>query len=61
MHPSKPCTTLTSNEPLTPLHPAEEKLLRFLRDLRFGTLQRLVVRDGLPSFAEEVIQTIRFD
>jgi hypothetical protein len=62
MQPSKPGTPLTPNEPLTlPLHPAEEKLLRFLRDLRFGTLQRLVVRDGLPSFAEEVIQTIRFD
>jgi hypothetical protein len=61
MRATKACTSLT-NEPLTmPLHPAEEKLLRFLRELRFGTVQRLVVRDGLPAFAEEVIQTIRFD
>ena len=43
------------------LHPAELKLLTFLRMLRFGTIQRLVIRDGLPTFAEEVTKTIRFD
>jgi len=43
------------------LHPAEQKLLALVRQLRFGTIQRLVVRDGLPAFVEEVTQTIKFD
>ena len=43
------------------LHPSEQKLLVFLRTLRYGTVQRLVVRDGLPAFAEEVTKTIKFD
>jgi hypothetical protein len=52
---------ITESLQLSELHPAEEKLILFLRQLKFGTLQRLVVRDGLPAFAEEVEKTVRFD
>jgi hypothetical protein len=47
-------------ESLMPLHPAEERLLLFLRQLRFGTVQRLVIRDGLPEFAEEIHKVVKF-
>jgi hypothetical protein len=60
--PANPYVPLTTDEPLSfPLHPSEERLLRFLRQLHYGTIQRLVVRDGLPAFAEEVTKTIKFD
>lgn len=44
-----------------PLHPKEQAFLEYIRRLKFGTINRLVIRDGLPVFAEEVTQSIQFD
>jgi hypothetical protein len=61
MQPSKPCTPLTLDEPLTmPLHPKEQALLSYLRRLKHGTLYRLLIQDGLPVLVEEVSHTIKF-
>jgi len=43
------------------LHPQEAALIRYLRALRFGRLERLEVQDGLPVAAEEVRGKVRFD
>lgn len=43
------------------LHPREAALIRYLRALRFGRLERLEVQDGLPVAAEEVKGKVRFD
>jgi hypothetical protein len=59
MQPSKPCTPLTLNEPLTmPLHPAEEKLLRYMRALGYGSLE-IRVSDGYPVLIEKSVQRIK--
>ena len=42
------------------LHPSEADLIRFIRELRYGTIQNLHVQDGLPVAAEEVRGKVRF-
>lgn len=53
---------LTTNEPepITPLHPAEERLIRYIRQLKFGTIERLTVLNGLPHIAEKVTRQEKF-
>jgi hypothetical protein len=61
MHPAKPCTTLTPDDSLLmPLHPKERAFIVYLRKLKYGTLHKLVVQDGLPIVAEEVSKTVKF-
>jgi hypothetical protein len=48
--------SLTTRE----LHPKEVAFLTYIRRLGFGTIHRLVIQDGLPVFAEEVSQHIKF-
>lgn len=43
------------------LHPAEVKLIEFMRRLRFGRLERLDIQNGLPVSAEECKGRVRFD
>lgn len=43
-----------------PLHSKERALLAFLRRFQFGTI-RLVVRDGLPEYAEEPLKRVNFE
>ena len=54
-----PCTT-PSDTLVMPLHPKEQALITYLRQIKFGTLHRLVVQDGLPIIAEEVSHNIKF-
>lgn len=48
-------------EAIEPLHPAERRLLAFLRALKFGTVERLVIRNGVPMLADVVTKTVKFD
>lgn len=50
----------TPRAPVTPLHPAEEQLIRYIRELRYGTITRLIVQNGLPQIAEQVTQQVKF-
>lgn len=43
------------------LHPLEVALLRYLRAMRFGRVERLEVQDGLPVGAEASFGKVRFD
>ena len=45
---------------LLPLHIQEIQLLLYLRALRFGTIERLAVQDGLPLVAVRVEERIDF-
>ena len=36
------------------LHPNERRLIERCRQLKFGTIRGLVVKDGLPLYATEV-------
>ncbi len=42
------------------LHPAEARLIQYIRTLGFGRIERLEVQDGLPVIAEEVKERVRF-
>ncbi len=41
------------------LHPAEIKLIEYIRKMKFGTLN-LVVRDGVPQKADVPQRSIKF-
>lgn len=43
------------------LRPEELKFITFLREMKFGTIERLIIRDGLPKIAELVTKTVKFD
>jgi len=43
------------------LHPNERRLIERCRQLKFGTIRGLVVKDGLPLYATEVEGRISFD
>jgi hypothetical protein len=59
MQPSKRCTTLTRDEPLTmPLHPTQERLLRYIRALGHGSLEIKVV-DGYPVMIQRALEQIK--
>lgn len=52
---------LTPTElPITSLHPAEERLIRFIRTLKFGRIHMLEIQNGLPVLAEEVTTKVKF-
>ena len=48
-------------EDLLPLHPAEAKLLRLIRHVGHGTIERISVHDSLPTYVEQVSKKIRLD
>ena len=59
MQQSKPCTTLTPDAPLTmPLHPLEERLIRYMRELQYGSLAVKIVA-GLPVMIEHPIKQVK--
>jgi len=41
------------------LHPAERRLIQYLRELQFGEVN-LKVQDGLPVIAERVREKVKF-
>jgi hypothetical protein len=43
------------------LHPNERRLIERCRQLKFGTIRGLVVKDGLPLYATEVEGRVSFD
>jgi hypothetical protein len=45
---------------ILPLHPSEQALIQYIRRLKYGTILRLTVHNGLPHIAEEVIQQVKF-
>ncbi len=59
--PPVPRRTASATTVTMELHPQEAALIRYLRQLRFGRLERLEVQDGLPVGAEEVRGRVRFD
>lgn len=42
------------------LHPAEKRLIEYIRKLRYGTILTLKVQDGLPVLAEETLKKVKF-
>jgi hypothetical protein len=60
MHQSKTCTTLPLDEPLTPLHPTEERLLRYLRALGHGSVEIKVVH-GRPVMLAHPLKQVKLD
>ena len=56
-HPTLPAR----GEDLLPLHPAEVKLLRLIREVGHGTIERISVHDSLPIYVEQVSRKIRLD
>ena len=48
-------------EDLLPLHPTEAKLLRLIRQVGHGTIERISVHDSLPIYVEQVSRKIRLD
>lgn len=42
------------------LHPAEKRLIEYIRELRYGTILTLKVQDGLPMLAEEALKKVKF-
>jgi Uncharacterized small protein (DUF2292) len=59
MRASKPCSSLTSDEPLTwPLHPTEERLIRYMRALGHGSLEIKVVA-GYPVMIERAREQVK--
>ena len=57
---TKSCTPLTDDMTLLPLHPAEERLIRYIRTLKFGRIHTLEIQNGLPVIAEEVTTKVKF-
>lgn len=55
---SKPCHPLMLDEPLTPLHPSEERLLRYIRALGHGSME-VKIADGRPVLIEQVVKKIK--
>jgi len=45
---------------LVRLHPAERRLIEYIRQLRYGTILTLKVQDGLPVLAEEALKKVKF-
>lgn len=45
---------------LVRLHPAEKRLIEYIRQLRYGTIATLKVQDGLPMLAEEALKKVKF-
>jgi hypothetical protein len=45
---------------LLPLHWQEIQLIRLLRKIRFGTIERLAVQDGVPLVAVHVEERVDF-
>jgi hypothetical protein len=59
MRAAKPCMTLTPDDPLTmPLHPAEERLLRYIRAIGHGSLE-IRIADGYPVVIEQGIKRVK--
>ncbi len=46
---------------LLDLHEAEYNLIMLLRELKFGEVVSLKVRDGLPQVADVVLKKIQFN
>lgn len=42
------------------LHPSEQALIQYIRRLKYGTILRLTVHNGLPNIAEEVVRQVKF-
>jgi hypothetical protein len=42
------------------LHPAEVALIKYIRELGFGQIERIKVKDGLPCDAEKVTEQAKF-
>lgn len=42
------------------LHPAEKRLIEYIRRIRYGTIVNLKIQDGLPVLAEEVLKKVKF-
>jgi hypothetical protein len=45
---------------LVALHPKEEQLIQLIRSLGYGTIERLIIQNGLPHVAETVKQHHKF-
>lgn len=41
------------------LHPAWQALMELCRELGHGEIERLKIQDGLPVFAEKIIEKIK--
>jgi hypothetical protein len=50
--------TLTLDEPLTPLHPAEERFIRYMREFQYGSLTVKIVA-GLPVLIEHQVTQVK--
>ena len=53
-------TINAQNKVLDELHPAEIKLIEYIRGMKFGTFN-LVVRDGIPQKADVPQQSVKFN
>ena len=43
------------------LHPKELKLIKFIRDLEYGTIKELKIQHGLPERAELPLKSVKFE